>query len=67
VQAKPETVTTLCEIVKKQLALPDDSAVTGQNLLPLELILSTRYPNIYPRNICYIFLYILFCFDATLN
>ncbi|KAM3759093.1 hypothetical protein ACB098_01G095100 [Castanea mollissima] len=28
--AKPETVTTVCEIVKKQLALPDDSAVTGE-------------------------------------
>ncbi|XP_023875191.1 acyl carrier protein 1, chloroplastic [Quercus suber] len=29
--AKPETVTKVCEIVKKQLALPDDSAVTGES------------------------------------
>ncbi|XP_075647051.1 acyl carrier protein 1, chloroplastic-like [Castanea sativa] len=29
--AKPETVTMVCEIVKKQLALPDDSAVTGES------------------------------------
>jgi hypothetical protein len=31
VQAKPETVTKVCEIVKKQLALPDDSAVSGES------------------------------------
>ena len=31
VQAKPETETKVCEIVKKQLALPDDSAVTGES------------------------------------
>ena len=30
-QAKPEIVTTVCEIVKKQLALHDDSAVTGES------------------------------------
>ncbi|XP_041000937.1 acyl carrier protein 1, chloroplastic-like isoform X1 [Juglans microcarpa x Juglans regia] len=29
--AKPETVTKVCQIVKKQLALPDDSAVTGES------------------------------------
>jgi acyl carrier protein len=29
--AKPETVTKVCEIVKKQLALPDDSAVSGES------------------------------------
>nr|POE46676.1 acyl carrier protein 1, chloroplastic [Quercus suber] len=29
--AKPETVTTVCQIVKKQLALLDDSAVTGES------------------------------------
>nr|P52412.1 RecName: Full=Acyl carrier protein 2, chloroplastic; Short=ACP; Flags: Precursor [Cuphea lanceolata]CAA54715.1 acyl carrier protein [Cuphea lanceolata] len=28
-QAKPETVTKVCNIVKKQLALPDDSDVSG--------------------------------------
>lgn len=28
-QAKPETVTKVCDIVKKQLALPEGSAVTG--------------------------------------
>ncbi|KAF8392535.1 hypothetical protein HHK36_022880 [Tetracentron sinense] len=30
-QAKPETVNKVCEIVKKQLALPADSAVTGES------------------------------------
>ncbi|KAK4771651.1 hypothetical protein SAY87_032183 [Trapa incisa] len=29
--AKPETVGKVCEIVKKQLALPDDSDVTGES------------------------------------
>ncbi|XP_062176268.1 acyl carrier protein 1, chloroplastic-like [Alnus glutinosa] len=29
--AKPETVKKVCEIVKKQLALPDDSAVSGDS------------------------------------
>lgn len=29
--AKPETVTKVCEIVRKQLALPDDSAVSGDS------------------------------------
>nr|P93092.1 RecName: Full=Acyl carrier protein 1, chloroplastic; Short=ACP 1; Flags: Precursor [Casuarina glauca]CAA71885.1 acyl carrier protein [Casuarina glauca] len=29
--AKPETVEKVCAIVKKQLALPDDSAVTGES------------------------------------
>ncbi|KAJ4967751.1 hypothetical protein NE237_014452 [Protea cynaroides] len=29
--AKPETVEKVCEIVKKQLALPDDSAVTADS------------------------------------
>ncbi|KAK1277881.1 hypothetical protein QJS04_geneDACA020413 [Acorus gramineus] len=30
-QAKPETVDKVCEIVKKQLALSDDSTVTGES------------------------------------
>ncbi|OAY82070.1 Acyl carrier protein 1, chloroplastic, partial [Ananas comosus] len=30
-QAKPETVTKVCEIVRKQLALSDDSPVTGES------------------------------------
>lgn len=30
-QAKPETVNKVCEIVRKQLALPADSAVTGES------------------------------------
>lgn len=30
-QAKPETVNKVCEIVKKQLALSDDSTVTGES------------------------------------
>lgn len=30
-QAKPETVEKVCEIVRKQLALPADSAVTGES------------------------------------
>ncbi|OVA15077.1 Acyl carrier protein (ACP) [Macleaya cordata] len=30
-QAKPETVDKVCEIVRKQLALPADSAVTGES------------------------------------
>lgn len=30
-QAKPETVEKVCNIVKKQLALPDDSTVTGES------------------------------------
>lgn len=30
-QAKPETVGKVCQIVKKQLALPDDSEVTGES------------------------------------
>lgn len=30
-QAKPETVEKVCTIVRKQLALPDDSAVTGES------------------------------------
>lgn len=30
-QAKPETVDKVCEIVKKQLALPGDSAVNGES------------------------------------
>ncbi|KOM33558.1 hypothetical protein LR48_Vigan01g311400 [Vigna angularis] len=29
--AKPETVEKVCDIVKKQLALPDGSAVTGES------------------------------------
>ncbi|WRX20802.1 Phosphopantetheine binding ACP domain - like 2 [Theobroma cacao] len=29
--AKPETVNKVCEIVRKQLALPDDSSVTGES------------------------------------
>nr|QQG63848.1 Acyl carrier protein [Paeonia delavayi] len=29
--AKPQTVEKVCEIVRKQLALPDDSAVTGES------------------------------------
>ncbi|GLT99211.1 hypothetical protein SLE2022_166640 [Rubroshorea leprosula] len=29
--AKPETVEKVCKIVKKQLALPEDSAVTGES------------------------------------
>ncbi|XP_059648992.1 acyl carrier protein 1, chloroplastic-like [Cornus florida] len=29
--AKPETVNKVCEIVRKQLALPADSAVTGES------------------------------------
>lgn len=31
VQAKPETVKKVSEIVKKQLALPDDSTVDGES------------------------------------
>jgi len=30
-QAKPETVKKVCDIVKKQLALSEDSAVTGES------------------------------------
>jgi acyl carrier protein len=30
-QAKAETVKKVCDIVKKQLALPDESAVTGES------------------------------------
>lgn len=30
-QAKPETVEKVCDIVRKQLVLPDDSAVTGES------------------------------------
>ena len=30
-QAKPETVEKVCAIVKKQLALPEDSAITGES------------------------------------
>lgn len=30
-QAKPDTVEKVSKIVKKQLALPDDSAVTGES------------------------------------
>ncbi|PKI68836.1 hypothetical protein CRG98_010893 [Punica granatum] len=30
-QAKPETVSKVCDIVKKQLALPDDTEVTGES------------------------------------
>ncbi|XVE65683.1 hypothetical protein DITRI_Ditri08aG0019400 [Diplodiscus trichospermus] len=30
-KAKPETVEKVCEIVRKQLALPDDSSVTGES------------------------------------
>ncbi|XVF38626.1 hypothetical protein REPUB_Repub20aG0118600 [Reevesia pubescens] len=30
-EAKPETVEKVCEIVRKQLALPDDSSVTGES------------------------------------
>ncbi|KAM5561435.1 acyl carrier protein 1, chloroplastic-like [Rosa sericea] len=29
--AKPETVDKVCQIVRKQLALPDDSAVSGES------------------------------------
>jgi acyl carrier protein len=31
VQAKPQTMEKVCQIVKKQLALPDDSDVTGDS------------------------------------
>lgn len=31
VQAKPETVDKVCEIVKKQLALTDDKVVNGES------------------------------------
>jgi len=30
-QAKPETVKKVCHIVKKQLALPEESSVTGES------------------------------------
>lgn len=30
-QAKPETVEKVCKIVRKQLALPDDSDITGDS------------------------------------
>ncbi|XP_040933245.1 acyl carrier protein 1, chloroplastic isoform X1 [Gossypium hirsutum] len=30
-QAKPETVDKVCSIVRKQLALPEDSSVTGES------------------------------------
>lgn len=30
-QAKPETVKKVCDIVRKQLALPDDSKVDGES------------------------------------
>ena len=30
-QAKPETVQKVCDIVKKQLALAEDSTVTGES------------------------------------
>lgn len=30
-QAKPETVNMVCDIVRKQLALPDDSKVDGES------------------------------------
>lgn len=30
-QAKPETVQKVCDIVKKQLALPEGSDVTGES------------------------------------
>jgi len=30
-QAKPETVKKVCDIVKKQLALSEDSTVTGES------------------------------------
>ncbi|CAK9149077.1 unnamed protein product [Ilex paraguariensis] len=30
-EAKPHTVDKVCQIVRKQLALPDDSAVTGES------------------------------------
>lgn len=30
-QAKPETMDKVCKIVRKQLALPDDSAVSGES------------------------------------
>ncbi|GFZ21853.1 acyl carrier protein 5 [Actinidia rufa] len=30
-QAKPETVNKVCEIVRKQLALPAETAVTGES------------------------------------
>ncbi|GAB4843550.1 acyl carrier protein [Ancistrocladus abbreviatus] len=32
-QAKPDTVEKVCAIVKKQLALPDETAVTGESKL----------------------------------
>lgn len=32
-QAKPQTVEKVCKIVKNQLALPDDSNVTGESTL----------------------------------
>lgn len=48
-QAKPETVDKVCEIVKKQLALPADSTLTPESKFS-DLgadSLDTVYVNIY--------------------
>ena len=56
-QAKPETVHKVCEIVKKQLALPDDSAVSGESkFAALGADSLDTVPNITPQNYgCVIF------------
>lgn len=48
-QAKPETVQKVCQIVKKQLALSDDAAVTGESkFAALGADSLDTVPNAYP-------------------
>lgn len=53
-QAKPETVDKVCEIVRKQLALTADTAVTGDSKFTAlgADSLDTVY-NLYPRDLVY--------------
>ncbi|KAG5559980.1 hypothetical protein RHGRI_003312 [Rhododendron griersonianum] len=52
--AKPETVDKVCEIVRKQLALTADTAVTGDSKFTAlgADSLDTVY-NLYPRDLVY--------------
>lgn len=49
-QAKPETVEKVCNIVKKQLALPDGSDVTAQSkfsALGADSLDTVTFPPVY--------------------
>ena len=59
-QAKPETVNKVCEIVRKQLALPAETAVTGESkFVALGADSLDTVSHLYPWTFSNLFLFIL--------